>query len=76
LFWDYSKKNECDDLANRWKIIFQALDIKGKQFLDLLDSDDNIIELSYIKDSLWLRHFSHFNSLCARAMRAIINYVL
>ena len=27
-------------------------DAKGKQFLNLLDSNDNIIELSYIKDGL------------------------
>ena len=74
-FWDYSKKNECDDLANRWKMIFQASDAKEKQFLDLLNSDDSIIKLSYIKGSLWLRHFSHSNSLCTRATRAIINYV-
>jgi len=72
--WDYSKKNKCNDLANRWKIIFQALDAKGKQFLDLLDSDNNIIKLSYIKGSLWLRHFSHSNSLCTKAIRAIINH--
>jgi len=55
-------------------MIFQALDAKEKQFLDLLDSDDNIIEPSYIKGGLWLRYFGHFNSLYTRAMRAIINY--
>jgi len=49
--WDFSKKNKCNDLTNRWKIIFQASNIKGKHFLDLLDSDDNFIEPSYIKGS-------------------------
>jgi len=29
LSWDYSKKNECNDLTNRWKMIFQVLDTKG-----------------------------------------------
>jgi len=29
--------------------MFQASDLKGRQFLKLLDGDDNIIELSYIK---------------------------
>ena len=28
---------------------FQASDLKGNQFLDLLDDDNNIIELSYAK---------------------------
>jgi len=55
-------------------MIFQASNVKGKQFLNLLNSDNNIIELLYIKDSLWLRHFSHSNSLYVRAMRAIINH--
>ena len=31
---------------------FQASDFKGKQFLDLLDNDNNIIEPSYIKGRL------------------------
>ena len=29
---------------------FQALDLKGKQFLDLLDNNNNIIKLSYVKE--------------------------
>ena len=29
--------------------MFQALDLKGKQFLDLLDDNNNIIKLSYVK---------------------------
>ena len=49
--WDCSKKLECNDIVNRWKMIFQASDIKGKHFLDLVDNDDNIIEPSYIKGS-------------------------
>ena len=72
--WDFSKKNECNDLTNRWKMIFQALNTKEKHFLDLLDSDDNFIELSYIKDSSWLKYFGHSNSLCVRASKAITNY--
>ena len=33
---------------------FQASDGKGKQFLDLLDDDFNIIEPAYIKGGPWL----------------------
>jgi len=53
---------------------FQASNLKGKQFLDLLDGDDNIIELSYVKGRSWLKSFSHSNSLYAQATRAITNY--
>ena len=45
-----------------------------KQFLDLFDSDDNIIELSYIKGGSWLIYFSHSNSLYTRASRVITNH--
>ena len=31
---------------------FQASDLKWNQFLDLLDNDNNIIELSYAKGGL------------------------
>ena len=38
-------------------MIFQASDLKGKQFLNLLDGDNNIIEPSYIKGGSWLLMF-------------------
>ena len=53
---------------------FQALDGKGKHFLDLLDDNFNTIKLAYTKEGSWLQVFSHSNSLCARAMRAITNH--
>ena len=74
LSWDFSRKLECDNLANKWKMMFQALDLKGNQFLDLMDSDNKPLELSYIKGGLWLQNFSHSNLLCARATRAITNH--
>ena len=74
MSWDFNKKSECNDIVNRWKITFQILDFKGKQFLNLLDSDNNIIEPLYIKGRSWLKFFGHFNSLCTRASRAIINH--
>ena len=72
--WDFSKKIKCDDITNKWKMIFQASDFKGKQFLDLLDSDGNILKPSYIKDGSWLKFFGYSNSLCVRAVRAITNH--
>ena len=53
---------------------FQVVDLKGKNFLELLDNDLNSIELSIIKGSPWLQHFSHSNSLCTKATRVIVNH--
>ena len=53
---------------------FQASDNKGRNFLELLDDNLNIIEPSYSKGGSWLKFFGHSNSLCARAMRAIVNH--
>ena len=61
-------------MLNIWKMMFQALNYKGNQFLDLLDDDNNIIELSYIKGDLWLKTIGHSNSLCMHATRVITNH--
>ena len=53
---------------------FQASNLKGKQFLDLLNNDNNIIEPSYVKGSSWLKIFGHSNFLCMCAIRAITNH--
>ena len=76
LSWDLSRKLECDDLTNRWKMTFQASDLKGNQFLDLMDGDNKLLEPSYIKGGPWLQNFGHSNLLCAKATRAITNYTL
>ena len=55
---------------------FQASDDKECLFLGLVDDKNNPLKLSYAKGRIWLRHFSHSNLLCARALRAIVNYVL
>ena len=55
---------------------FQALDGKGHQFLDLVNSNFNAIEPSYTKGGPWLQLFSHSNSLCACTTRAITNHAL
>ena len=53
---------------------FQASDLKGKLFLDLLDDNSNIIKPSYTKGGSWLKVFGHSNSLCAHASQAITNH--
>jgi len=74
ISWDYSKKVECNNIANIWKMIFQALDGRGKQFLKLHDDDLNNIELSYIKGGPWLQTFRYSNTLCTCVTRVITNH--
>ena len=49
MSWDYTKKSECNNILNHWKMIFQALDSKGNHFLNLLNDKFNIIEPFYAK---------------------------
>ena len=53
---------------------FQASDRKGKNFLELLNDDLNVVKPSYIKEGPWLQLVGHSNLLCARATRAITNH--
>ena len=76
LSWDFSKKSEYDNIIKNWKITFQALDLRGHQFLNLVNNDNNPIKLSYVNDGLWFKYFRHSNSLDTRAMRAIVNHAL
>ena len=73
-FWDYSWKEECNNIISQWKMMFQALDYKWRSFLNLLHDDLNVIEPLYSKGKSWLKYFGHSNSLYARATRAIINH--
>ena len=76
MSWDYSKKLEYNDISNIWKMTFQALDGKEKQFLDLLDDNSNDIEPSYVKGGPWLQTFGQSNTLCVHTMRVITNHAL
>jgi len=49
ISWDYCKKIDSDNIINQWKMTFQALDGKGRQFLDPVDDNLNIIEPVYTK---------------------------
>ena len=62
ISWDYCKKTDSNDIINQWKMTFQALDGKGKHFLDLVDNNLNSIEPAYTKGGSWLQVFSH--SIC------------
>jgi len=52
FLWDFSKKEESNSIIKQWHITFQTLDLKGKQFLDLLNDNLTDIELSYTKMGL------------------------
>ena len=72
--WDYCKKFDCNEMIKLWKMTFQALDGRGKYFLDLLDDDLNAIEPHQVKGGPWLQLFGHSNLLCTCATRAITNH--
>ena len=72
--WDFSKKSKCDNIINKWKMTFQASDLKSRHFLELVDSDNNILEPSYSKGSTWLKYFGYSNTLYARASRVTTNH--
>ena len=52
--WDFSKKSECDDIISNWKMTFQASDLKGNNLLELVNSDNKILEPMYSKDGIQL----------------------
>ena len=47
--WDFCRKTKCDVILSQWRMLFQALDSKGKNFLDLLDDNINPLEPLSIK---------------------------
>ena len=49
ISWEFCKKSDSDEPIKLWKMTFQASDGKGKNFLELLDDDLNVVEPSYIK---------------------------
>ena len=72
--WDFSKKLESNNILNTWKMTFQASDLKGRNFLELVNSNNIPLEPTYCKGGSWLQFFGYSNSLCARATRAITNH--
>jgi len=49
MSWDYSKKTECDNICQNWKMTFQASNGKDCHFLNLLNDNFNEIEPLYVK---------------------------
>ena len=42
----FLQKTDDESMLNLWKISFQALDFKERQFLELLDNELNLLEPS------------------------------
>ena len=53
---------------------FQALEYKGRNFLNLNDDNNQSIHPIYSKDSAWLKYFSFSNSICTYITRLIMNH--
>ena len=60
---DYSRKDECNLIIQKWQMYFQASNFKGRNFLNLNNSKP--IQPSYSKEGAWLKYFSLSNSLYA-----------
>ena len=67
-------KTDSNEIIKQWRMTFQALDGKRRQFLNLIDENSEFIEPSYTKGGPWLQSFRHSNSLYAQATRAIMNH--
>ena len=74
LSQDFCRKMKCDIILSQQRILFQVLDVRGKNFLDLLDDDLNPLKSSSIKGGPWLQHFGHSNLLCTHLLKAIMNH--
>jgi len=48
--WDFSKKEEYDNIIKEWHMTFKSSDFKGRNFLHLLNNDLSEIEPSYMKE--------------------------
>ena len=72
----FQQKLESNNIINMWKMTFQALDLKERNFLELVDNDNNTLEPTYCKGGTWLQFFGHSNMLYARAIRVITNHTL
>jgi len=54
MLWDFNKKEECDNIIKEWQTTFKILNLKGRNFLNLLNNDLSDIKLFYIKGGPWI----------------------
>ena len=64
----FSKKEECNDIIKEWHTEFKMLNLKERNFLNLLNNNLSNIKSSYMKGGPWIKNFSFSNSLCTWAI--------
>ena len=52
--WDFSRKEEADNIIGQWQMCHQASEFKGSQFFVLKDSNDADLVPTYTKGGTWL----------------------
>ena len=52
VLWDFNKKEESKNIIKNWYMIFQASNLKGNYFLNLLNDNFHNIKPLYIKEDL------------------------
>jgi len=57
-----------------WRTAFNCPTVQGRHFLTLRGKNHKPLQLSYSKGGSWLTHFGQSVTLCARAIRAILNH--
>jgi len=50
--WNYSKKEECDNIIREWHLTFKLSNFKGRNFLPLLNNNLSEIKPAYTKGDL------------------------
>ena len=70
--WDFSKKKGM--WWHHQRIEFKTPNLKGKNFLKLLNNALSDTEPSYSKGGPWIENFRFSNLLCARATQTITNH--
>ena len=51
----FCKKDKYNNIIYNWQMMFQALNLKGNHFLELLDDKCLLVNPTYMKDSFWLK---------------------
>jgi len=65
MSWDFTKKEKCNNIIEEWHTSFKTSNLKGRNFLNLLNNDLSNIKPSYIKGELWIEQFGFSNLFCA-----------
>ena len=72
---DSLRKYATDQCNAEWRqLFFRDPSEAGRQFLQLLDLDDNLVKPSYIKGGSWLPAAKKSTTLVARMTRAILGH--